>query len=54
MKEITKISPKSTRELFLTREMPEIESELKTNVPQTRFFRHGHEVMNFDVEYTPD
>ena len=54
MKEITKTNPKSTGELFLTREMPEIESELKTNVPQARLIRHGREVMNFDVEYTPD
>ena len=42
------------RNIYLTRQIQEVESELKNCVPQARFIRHGNEIMNFEVEYTPD
>ena len=45
---------KSTGEIYLAREMPEMEEDLKISVPQARLIRQGKEVMNFEVEYTPD
>ncbi len=45
---------KERRNTYLTRQIQEVESELKNCVPQARFIRHGNEIMNLEVEYTPD
>ena len=44
----------SNGKVYLLREMPEIEKDLKISVPQARLIKHGNDVMNFEVEYTPD
>ena len=41
---------KERRNTYLTRQIQEVESELKNCVPQARFIRHGNEIMNFEVE----
>ena len=53
MKEITDKETQSSGKVYLLREMPEMEKDLKISVPQARLI-HGNEVMNFEVEYTPD
>ena len=54
MEEITDKETQSSGKIYLTKEMPEMEKDLKINVPQARLIRKGKEVMNFEVEYTPD
>ena len=54
MEEIIDKETQSSGKIYLTKEMPEMEKDLKINVPQARLIRHGKEVMNFEVEYTPD
>ena len=53
MKEITEEST-SDGKIKLTKEMPEIEKELPISVPQARLIRKKNDIMNFEVEYTPD
>ena len=53
MEEITDKETQSSGKVYLLREMPEMEKDLKISVPQARLI-HGNEVMNFEVEYTPD
>ena len=53
MEEKTQETP-SNGKIFLTREMPEMEKDLQISVPQARLIRQENEVMNFEVEYTPD
>ena len=38
----------------LRREMPDIKKDLPINVPQARLILQGNQIMDFDVEYTPD
>ena len=38
----------------LRREMPDIKKDLPINVPQARLILQRDEIMDFDVEYTPD
>ena len=44
----------SRGELMMKKQMPEIEQNLSNLVPQARLIKHGHSVMDFDVEITPD
>ena len=34
--------------------MPEIEREIPISVPQAKLIRNKNNIMDFDVEYTPD
>ena len=45
---------KSTGEIYLAKEMPQIEKDLTLNVPQARLIREKGKIMDFEVEYTPD
>ena len=45
---------KSNGEIFLIKQMPEIEEELRLNVPQARFIKESNKIMDFNVEYKPD
>ena len=45
---------KSGGKIHLTKEMPLIIKELPNNVPQAHLITHGNEVMEFEVEYSPD
>ena len=45
---------KSIGEIFLIKQMPEIEEELRLNVPQARFIKESNKIMDFQVEYKPD
>ena len=53
MEEITEEST-SDGKIKLTKEMPEIEREIPISVPQARLIRNKNNIMDFDVEYTPD
>ena len=53
MKEITEEST-SDGKIKLTKEFPEIEKELPIQVPQARLIHNKSDIMNFEVEYTPD
>ena len=44
----------SDGKIHLTKEMPQIEKELRGNVPQARLIRQSGSIVEFDVEYTPD
>ena len=44
----------SNGEIYMKREMPEIEKNLPSNVPQALLIREKDGVMEFEVEYTPD
>ena len=50
----TFVNPKSCGEIYLIKEMPQIEEELPLNVPQAHLIREKNKVMDFDVEYNPD
>ena len=54
MKEVTENAPASDGKIKLAKEMPEIEKELPISVPQARLIRNKNEIMDFEVEYTPD
>ena len=54
MEEITEKETTSDGKIKLTKEMPEIEKELPISVPQARLIRNKGEIMDFEVEYTPD
>ena len=54
MKEITEDEPTSVGKLYLIKEMPDIEKEIPISVPQARLIRNKNEIMDFEVEYTPD
>ena len=53
MEEITEEAT-SDGKIKLTKEMPEIEREIPISVPQARLIRNKNNIMDFDVEYTPD
>ena len=53
MKEITE-ETSSDGKIKLTKEFPEIEKELPMQVPQARLIHNKNDIMNFEVEYTPD
>ena len=54
MQEIRDKDAQSDGKIKLTKEMPEIERDLPTNVPQARLIRKSDSIMDFEVEYTPD
>ena len=54
MEEITEKETTSDGKIKLTKEMPEIEKELPISVPQARLIRNKGQIMDFEVEYTPD
>ena len=44
----------SDGKIHLTKEMPQIEKDLPSNVPQARLIRQKNNIMEFEAEYTPD
>ena len=44
----------SRGKLKLTKEMPYTERELPISVPQAKLIRNKNNIMDFDIEYTPD
>ena len=53
MEEITE-EKTSDGKIKLTKEMPDIEREIPISVPQAKLIRDKKNIMDFDVEYTPD
>ena len=54
MEEITEKEVSSMGKLRLMKEMPDIEKEIPISVPQARLIRNKNQIMDFEVEYTPD
>ena len=54
MEEITEKEVASMGKLRLMKEMPDIEKEMPISVPQARLIRNNNNIMDFEVEYTPD
>ena len=48
------VPKRSTGEIYLAKEMPQIEKDLSLNVPQARLIREQGKIMDFEVEYIPD
>ena len=53
MKDLSQ-NTQSDGKIKLTKEMPEIEREIPISVPQARLIRQPNNIMDFEVEYTPD
>ena len=54
MEEITEQETSSMGKIRLTKDMPDIIKEIPISVPQARLIRDKKNVMEFEVEYTPD
>ena len=53
MKDLSQ-NTQSDGKIKLTKEMPEIEREIPISVPQARLIRQPNNIIDFEVEYTPD